>query len=64
MARKVKKDSPKVLATYEIKTSVGVQTVTHVEFVPYKWTAAESAELYEKKHGTPMFPDSFISDQL
>lgn len=45
-----KKDNRKVLSTHKIETSIGVVTVTEVQFVPYKWTAEEFAELVEKKN--------------
>jgi hypothetical protein len=49
-AMDTKKDNRKVLSTHKIETSIGVVTVTEVQFVPYKWTAEEFAELVEKKN--------------
>jgi hypothetical protein len=44
------KNNRKVLATHKIETSIGIQTVTEVQFVPHKWTPEEFAELVEKKN--------------
>ena len=42
---KAKTDSQKILAIKEIQTSIGLLTVTEIEFVPRKFNATEWAEL-------------------
>jgi hypothetical protein len=48
---KAKTDRPKILAIKEVQTSIGLLTVTEIEFIPRKFNAVEWADLTKDSQG-------------